>query len=257
MPNNNIIRNRIRTKYRGKLISYGILPKQPPFSKEHEEIFDMIKADSFDYINILIIERKKLLAIEKKKQKEERTKIISEEEIIRRKQTTKDNYKNIRLAKLINAGILPISLNNLNEIQKKIYVDAVNNNKPPYLIINDNLDYANIETKQKFLYNKIKINNYGRRGRNGITINIRPEDIIINDYCPFMNEKITYKHTHKITSNGYSIDRIDNSKGYIKGNVWVISKLANAIKNSSLPEELKTFCTNIILMYGDKTNSKL
>jgi len=35
------------------------------------------------------------------------------------------------------------------------------------------------------------------------------------------------------------LDRIDNNKGYIKDNVWVISRKANTIKNNASLEELK------------------
>jgi hypothetical protein len=35
-----------------------------------------------------------------------------------------------------------------------------------------------------------------------------------------------------------TLDRIDNAKGYVKGNVCVISKKANTMKNNATPEEV-------------------
>ena len=42
-------------------------------------------------------------------------------------------------------------------------------------------------------------------------------------------------------SNSPSIDRLDNTKGYVKGNVWVISTLANNMKNSAGFKDLHIF----------------
>jgi hypothetical protein len=72
--------------------------------------------------------------------------------------------------------------------------------------------------------------------------NIEFEDIIVPEYCPILNIKLEYNSGRAGgESNSPSLDRIDNTKGYVKGNVIVISQLANCMKSSSSPEELKQF----------------
>ena len=84
-----------------------------------------------------------------------------------------------------------------------------------------------------------------RAEQRGIEFNLDIEDIIIPDKCPILECEFVYG-----TSDNYdyspSLDRIDNSKGYIKGNVQVISTKANKMKNSATFEELKNFCKNVL-----------
>jgi hypothetical protein len=47
-----------------------------------------------------------------------------------------------------------------------------------------------------------------------------------------------------------SIDRKDNTKGYTKDNVWVISQLANQMKSNATPEQLRAFARWILSEYG-------
>jgi hypothetical protein len=42
----------------------------------------------------------------------------------------------------------------------------------------------------------------------------------------------------------FSLDRIDSSKGYIKGNVWIISHKANTMKSASTLEEFLLMAQN-------------
>ena len=74
--------------------------------------------------------------------------------------------------------------------------------------------------------------------KKNLTFNISLEDLIFPEYCPLLNIKLNIG-TYYANSNSYSIDRIDPSKGYIKGNVQIISHRANTLKGNATLEELK------------------
>ena len=161
--------------------------------------------------------------------------------------------KNTIINKVIEAGILNHDLTNLNHIQNEVYESILNGTyTSPSMVINEYIDYANVNAKQMFLYRKIlsKRRSY-RNIKGGIIINLNPEDIPIPDYCPYLNTKLSYKtdKLNKLSKFSVSIDRIDNSKGYVKGNIMVISRLANTIKNEASIDELKVFSLNIIKRY--------
>ena len=62
--------------------------------------------------------------------------------------------------------------------------------------------------------------------------------------CPILDVPLDYK---KHTEYSPSIDRIDNTKGYVDGNIQVISVKANRMKNNATNTELKIFVRNITL----------
>jgi len=74
----------------------------------------------------------------------------------------------------------------------------------------------------------------------GLEFNIEPKDIHIPKKCPILKVLL-------ICSTRYSpsIDRIYPDKGYIKGNIAVISTLANSMKANATPKELLIFSRNI------------
>ena len=86
---------------------------------------------------------------------------------------------------------------------------------------------------------------YNRAKIKGIEFNIEESDIIIPERCPLLNIPLEFG-TKADYNASPSLDRIDNTKGYIKGNIWVISKKANTMKNSATLKELYTFCKNIL-----------
>jgi hypothetical protein len=62
--------------------------------------------------------------------------------------------------------------------------------------------------------------------------------------CPVFNmplEWSAYRGNERLPlPNSPSLDRIDPTRGYVKGNVWIISHKANMFKSYATHEELKT-----------------
>ena len=90
--------------------------------------------------------------------------------------------------------------------------------------------------------NKNHIMLYGakqRAKRDGLECTITLADIIMPPACPLLGIPLAYGQRRGGAVNGSpTLDRIDNSKGYVPGNVWVISYRANKIKNDATLEEL-------------------
>ena len=102
----------------------------------------------------------------------------------------------------------------------------------------------NIQNKlsniQKYLYQSAK----ARAKQKGEIFDIDLTDIEVPEVCPIFGIPMQY-HREVKQDNSYSLDRIDSSKGYVKGNVWVISLRANRIKNDSTPQELRLIADKV------------
>jgi hypothetical protein len=70
----------------------------------------------------------------------------------------------------------------------------------------------------------------------GIEFSIAVEDVVIPERCPIFGVLLR-RGSRTDFENAPTLDRIDSSKGYVPGNVWVIGHRANAIKNDGTPEE--------------------
>lgn len=77
-----------------------------------------------------------------------------------------------------------------------------------------------------------------RAKRLGQEFNISLEDLQIPLTCPILNIPL-YRTDGKATDNSPSLDRIDNSKGYVKGNVQIISNKANKHKADLSLEDIQ------------------
>lgn len=64
----------------------------------------------------------------------------------------------------------------------------------------------------------------------GLDFNIEVSDIHVPDICPLLNIEIIIGGSRETLGNAPALDRIENHKGYVKGNIWVISHRANSAK---------------------------
>lgn len=85
-----------------------------------------------------------------------------------------------------------------------------------------------------------------RAKKENIPFDIEMNDLIIPDYCPLLGIKLEYIPGKTNNPNTPSLDKIDPTKGYVKGNVRVISYKANTMKNNATREELERFAKNIL-----------
>jgi hypothetical protein len=69
-----------------------------------------------------------------------------------------------------------------------------------------------------------------RSRQNGADFSITADDVVIPEKCPILGLILTKGDGY--LPNSMSLDRVDNEKGYVPGNVRVISRKANLLKSS-------------------------
>jgi hypothetical protein len=89
-----------------------------------------------------------------------------------------------------------------------------------------------INSPEKYMFKQSKA---GAKKR-GIPFELELSDIIIPNVCPVLGMKLQYSDD---IDSVPSLDRIDSSKGYIKGNVRVISWRANNLKSDAQAWEME------------------
>jgi hypothetical protein len=100
-----------------------------------------------------------------------------------------------------------------------------------------------IENPQHYLWYVART----RARKYGVEFSITEEDIVIPEFCPILETRLTKGNGY--LPNAMSLDRVDNDKGYISGNVRVISRKANLMKSSltiNILEKLIKYINNEI-----------
>jgi hypothetical protein len=70
----------------------------------------------------------------------------------------------------------------------------------------------------------------------GLPFSITREDIVIPDRCPIFDIPLSWSGMKERNSSP-SLDRLVPELGYVRGNIAIISHLANRIKNTGTADE--------------------
>ena len=106
-----------------------------------------------------------------------------------------------------------------------------------------NIDAVKIRNKKVYEKNKEIwiLSNIKKRAREqGLPFDLTAEDIKPPEFCPVLHIKLE-RGTKKTgpLPNSPSVDRIVPELGYVRGNIIVISHLANAIKQNASPDQIR------------------
>ena len=155
---------------------------------------------------------------------------------------------------LRDKGILPSVGVEMNEQQKLIDQQISNNDFSYWDSIKqrhlkgggrDKQTYVSVKPPEYLIWYRAKNN----AKECGYEFNLEVEDIIIPTHCPYLGVQLNFNPNNTHEHDYFSIDRIDSSKGYIKGNIQIISRLANTMKNNSTIEQLITFSQNVLKIH--------
>lgn len=89
-----------------------------------------------------------------------------------------------------------------------------------------------------------------RAKKHGLDFNLDLEDIQIPETCPYLKIPLV-KGVAGMTDSSPSLDRIDTKKGYVKGNVEVVSWRANRLKSDMSLAEVIMIAERLNEIHGD------
>ena len=99
--------------------------------------------------------------------------------------------------------------------------------------------------QEKRLWHSCKSN----ANRKNVPFNLLQEDIVIPKKCKYLGIELTNTFDEGRVASNASIDRLVPELGYVKGNIQVISDLANRMKQNATKEQLLAFARGILRLH--------
>lgn len=97
-----------------------------------------------------------------------------------------------------------------------------------------------------------------RADKAGIPFDLDIDDVEWNEVCPILNIPLNYDVSRGgIFDDTPTFDKIYPEKGYVKGNVRIISDLANRMKSSATPEQLERFSRAMLMEWKGEVGNAI
>jgi hypothetical protein len=89
-----------------------------------------------------------------------------------------------------------------------------------------------------------------RAKRQGLPFDLEKSDLVIPEFCPVLGMPLVCNAgSGAAKQNSPSLDKIVPELGYVKGNIQIISYLANVMKHDATPEQLIMFAEWVLKTY--------
>lgn len=142
----------------------------------------------------------------------------------------------------------------VENLRSYVPIEHATDNDTRKIILRDRDEYIKISNREK---DKIKLRNIEtclsgnakkRAKKKNLEFSINTNYIKsifpLDNICPILKKKFVFGENFVMDDFSATIDRIDNNKGYVKGNIRIISAKANSVKNSLSIDELEFMLHN-------------
>jgi hypothetical protein len=165
------------------------------------------------------------------------------------------NEQELSLVKLYSAGVpykvisdmLDVPVATLSSCIRRKYKDLQSQMQAKFRLLTENYTRkfmrelgVNATVAQAMFGNLYERFQNKRRNTKAKEFDIKFSDIEFTTHCPLLGIPLNYNQTMWKADDYPTFDRIDNTKGYVKGNVHIVSWRANRMKGTGSPEEWAT-----------------
>jgi len=96
----------------------------------------------------------------------------------------------------------------------------------------------------------------GKRAKKyGHEFDLDVADVVVPEVCPVFGTKLQ-RGDGRLQKASPSLDKIEPSKGYVRGNIQVIPLKANTMKQDATPEELRMFAKWVLKTFPEEPDGK-